>query len=198
MKNFTNILPLIVLGVILISLIDYCGFIVGSILTILIILMYILTIVIIKSEKLKKIRNQLPYTKISLLKEGLVKIKGTAVYVDPLYSKLKEKKCIGYHLKTETFKRKSKNFRGRYSTDSNQFICQPFLLKDDTGEVTISVEDITVFALSKPKVKFKDGKKYTEELFKNNTEVEIIGHFSENTIIKAIEKNIFIVSKLKQ
>ncbi|MEP0214459.1 MAG: hypothetical protein ABJD66_14660 [Cellulophaga sp.] len=197
MNNVKNILSSILIIVLIVSLTDYFGFIIGFIATFFIILIYLVMFLLIKNIKLDKIRNQLDYSKINELKEGLVKVKGEALYIEPIYSTLKEKKCIGYYHKVEKLKRNMSGFRPRYVTLSNQFICNPFILKDETGEVNISNENITVLALSKSKVKFRQGKKHTEELFKNNTMVEIIGRFSKNKIIKDDKKNIFIVIKVK-
>lgn len=196
MINFKNILSSILTIILLVSLTEYFGFIIGFIVTFLVVLISMIIFLLIKNIKLDKIRNQLTYSKINELKEGLVKVKGEALYIEPIYSTLKEKKCIGYYHKVERLKRYN-GFRPRYVTLTNQFICNPFILKDETGEVNISNENITVLALSKSKVKFRGRKKHTEELFKNNTMVEIIGRFSKNKIIKDDEKNIFIVTKIK-
>ena len=82
--------------------------------------------------------------------------------------------------------------------DSYDFFCNPFLLKDETGEIKVSVDDIEILAMSKPKSIRKSKKRYTEEIFKNNTEVEIIGRFSRGVLIKDIERDVFVVSKLKK
>jgi len=181
--------------------VDYFGIIFGVILVFLLIIIYILIIGGLESKKLKKLRNQLSYSKLNEVKDGLVKIKGVAVFIDPLKSEIKQKECIGYSYKVETFRYQRIGGVGKMKLkpiiDSYDFFCNPFLLKDETGEIKVSVDDIEILAMSKPKSIRKSNKRYTEEIFKNNTEVEIIGRFSKGVLMKDVGSDVFVVSRVK-
>jgi len=195
--NFIKSLLFILLGLVLI---DYFGIILGAI------ILFILTIVWFlipnKVERtIIKLKKELPISQIRDIQNGLVKIKGTIQAIDPLITEIKKKECIAYSYKIERVRYIKSGGVGitkaSFSTLSNNVFCNPFLIKDETGEITVSCEDLEIRSWSKPKSNSEVNKRYTEQRLKNNKEVIIIGKVinsnNKNQIVMDPEKKVFVL-----
>ncbi|WP_299242783.1 hypothetical protein [uncultured Aquimarina sp.] len=195
--NFIKTLLFILLGLVLI---DYFGVILGAI--ILFILTILWFLIPNKVERtIIKLKKELPISQIRDIQNGLVKIKGTIQAIDPLISEIKKKECIAYSYKTEKSRYTRSGGVGKsritFSTLSNNVFCNPFLIKDQTGEITVSCEDLEIRSWSKPKSNREANKRYTEQRLKNNKEVIIIGKTIDTDNGKQIvvdpEKKVFVL-----
>ncbi|WP_299219247.1 hypothetical protein [uncultured Aquimarina sp.] len=195
--NFTKLIFLILLGLVLI---DYFGVILGAI--ILFILIVIWFLVPNKEQRtIIKLKKELPLTNIKDVENGLVKIKGTIQAIDSLITDIKKKECIAYSHKTESIRYIRSGGVGKskatYSTLSNNVFCNSFLIKDESGEMLVSCEDLEIRSWSKPKSKRQGNRRFTEQWLKNNKTVIIIGKAintdNEKRIIMDSEKKVFVL-----
>jgi len=195
--NFIKSLLFILLGLVLI---DYFGVILGAIIIFIVTILWFL--IPNKEQKaIIKLKKELPISQIEDIENGLVKIKGTIEFINPLISELKKKECIAYTYKIERARHLRAGSVGStkasFSTLSNEIFCNPFLIKDETGEITVSCEDLEIRSWSKSKSKRGINKRYTEQRLKNKKEVIIIGKIIKTDIGKKIvkdpEKNVFVL-----
>lgn len=201
MKNkITNLIKSLLFVLIGLVLIEYFGVILGAI------FLFILTIIwfLIPNKEQRtiiKLKKELPFTNIKDIQNGMVKIKGTIQAIDPLISEIKKKECIAYSYKIERSRHTRSGGIGKskttFSTLSNHIFCNPFLIKDQTGEITVSCEDLEIRSWSKPKSYRELNKRYTEQRLKNNMEVIIIGKVINSNNKKQIvldpDKKVFVL-----
>jgi hypothetical protein len=196
--NFIRSLLFIILGLILI---DYFGVILGVIILFIIIIIWFL--IPNKEERtIIKLKKELPISSISdITTNDLVKIKGFIQAIDPLVSEIKKKECIAYSYKIERSSHTRLGGVGKsrttFSTLSNVVFCNSFLIKDQTGKITVSCKDLEIRSWSKPKTKRIMNKRFTEQLLKDKKEVIIIGKVIKTDtgkkVMKDPEENIFVL-----
>lgn len=145
------------------------------------------------------LQETLPTSKIRSMAMGLVEVQGKAVMQEPLLSKMGTKECIGYVYKVESVSI-DKDGRSRYSTLSNTTECNPFLIQDATGLAHVANENLELLNLELDVVDERNKKRYSQYLFKEDTEILLIGKAinkkQQVVIEKESNKNIFALSPI--
>lgn len=153
------------------------------------------------SKTFFKLQAILPTSKIRSMAMGLVELQGKAEMITSIKSRIGKKDCIGYTYKIESVSR-DKDGRDSYTTLSKETVCNPFLLKDATGSVEVTGENIEFLKLEESDSYRGSGKRYTQYLLLNNTEVLLIGKANNKNqkviIEKETIKNIFALAPIKK
>lgn len=134
-----------------------------------------------------KLQSILPTSKIRSIAMGLVELEGSAKMITPIISRIGKKECIAYTYKIERIER-DKDGRNSYFTISHETVCNPFLLEDETGSVEVTGENIELINLEKSDAYNSSGKRYTQSLFLNNTNIILIGKANTKNQKIRIEK----------
>jgi hypothetical protein len=147
-----------------------------------------------KRSTFLKMQSILPTSKIRSMSMGLVEVSGKVIMQEPLLSRLKKKECVGYMYTVEQI---TENDDGKdsYSLIRSKTVCNPFILRDDSGEVEVTGDNLDLYNLEMD-IRYKRSKKrYTQYLLKNNTPVLLIGKANRKRSKIQIEretiKNIF-------
>ena len=183
-------------------LIDTLGIILGMLCLFLITILFIL-IPSKQDKNIRRLKKELPITRIKDLKTGLVKIEGTVEAITPLISKLTEKKCIAYTYKVESVRYIRSGGIGKstssFSTIENNLYCDKFIIKDETGSVEVSSQNIIIDCLTNLVVKREINKRFSEQRLKNKVKVILIGFCNKDNIIEEDKAtNTFLLYKLKK
>ncbi|MBR0572956.1 MULTISPECIES: hypothetical protein [Pasteurellaceae] len=149
-----------------------------------------------------KLQEILPTSTIRSVAMGLAEISGKAKMIEPVISKITKKKCIGYIYLVEDI-RKDKEGRISYFKDFSETVCNPFFVKDKTGQIKVLPNDLEFLDFEESHQKITGSKRYTEYLLKENMEVLLIGKagITENNepVFKKEEiKNVFGIAPLKK
>ncbi len=188
----------------LLSLIAIGLFFLNPILFVLMVFVYTIFIRLISpSSKDVFIRMQasLPTSKVRSVAMGLVELKGVTQLIEPLISRLKEKECIGYKYTIETV---STNNDGKksYTEVSSETICNPFILKDETGEITVSGDTIEFEWFPVDTRYTNKGKRHSQYVLFPNQEVLLIGKANAKNNSNFIEReslnNIFTIAPFEE
>ncbi|QCE42436.1 hypothetical protein [Psychroserpens sp. NJDZ02] len=170
--------------------------------TAIIIVIFVLLFVIklFSSSNTKKFLNlqaSLPTSKIKSMAMGLVEVSGQTIMQEPMLSRIEKKECIGYRYKIER-KSKDRDGKTKYSTISNEVVCNNFLLDDGTAQVEIVADDIDFLWLEETDSYSSTSKRYTQYLLYANQSIILIGKANSDANRVFIEKepikNIFMLA----
>lgn len=184
----------------LLSLIAILLFFLNPIFFVLLVFVYTIFIRLISpSSKDIFIRMQasLPTSKVRSVAMGLVELTGSTQLIEPLISRLKEKECIGYKYTIETVTTNSDGKKS-YTEVSSETICNSFILKDETGEITVTGDTIEFQWFPVDSRFTNKGKRYSQYVLFPNQEVLIIGKANAKNNSNFIERetlnNIFTIA----
>ena len=153
-----------------------------------------------KKKTFYELQGILPTSKVRSMAMGLVEITGKTIMIEPVASKVKKVPCIGYLYKIDSISR-DKDGRKTYTNISKETVCNPFLVDDGTGTVTVQGENIELIDFPESKYSYEsNGKRYQVFLLLENLSVLLIGRATKKNQKISIEKdntkNIFAVSLL--
>ncbi len=142
----------------------------------LFIILPFLTSIFRKTNKKKfyKIQRVLPTANVRSVAMGLAEISGKAKTIEPIISRLGKKECIGYLYIRENVTRNDKGHNS-YSLEFSETICNPFFVKDKTGEIKVLSDEIE-FVDFEIDIQYQSSmKRYTQYILQENMEVLLIG-----------------------
>lgn len=148
-----------------------------------------------------KFQRTLPTSNIRSVAMGLAEISGKATTVDPVFSRIGTKPCIGFLYTVEDV-RTDKDGDDSYSLESSETICKPFYLQDKSGRIKIVTDDIEFIDFEIDEQYTSSQKRYTQYLLKDNMEVLLIGKAglqenNEPVFQKEEIKDVFGISPLE-
>ena len=188
---YKRILMLLVGGVCL------CLFFATGPLFIFIIILVVLIFSLITGEKNRflKLQAVLPTSKIRSMAMGLVEIEGEAELIDePFVTPIKSKKCIGYHYTVESIKRDNDGDKS-YTTIQDERKCRNFMLKDETGQVEVSSENLQFILFSVDEQYSTSSRRYTQYVLYEANKILLIGaaslQESKPIVVREEVKNVF-------
>lgn len=134
-----------------------------------------------------RMQTSLPTSKVRSIAMGLVEVVGTTQLIEPLISRLKKKECIGYKY---TIEKVSTNSDGKknYTEIFSETICNPFILKDESDQITVTGENIEFEWFPIDKRYTSNGKRYTQYLLLPNQEMLLIGKANAKNNTNFIER----------
>lgn len=152
-------------------------------------------------KRFYRIQRTLPTSNIRSVAMGLAEISGKVKTIEPMFSRIKSKECIGY-LHTIENVSTDKDGKDSYSLESSETICKPFYVQDKSGQIKVITEGIEFIDFEIDEQYQSSNKRYTQYLLKDNMEVLLIGKASvkennEPVFEKEEIKNVFGIATLE-
>ncbi len=144
------------------------------ILIIFIILPFLTSLIPNNKKRFYKFQRTLPTSNIRSVAMGLAEISGNVKTIEPMFSRIKSKECIGF---LYTIEKVSTDDDGKdsYSMESSETICKPFYVQDKSGQIKVVTEGIEFIDFEIDEQYQSSMKRYTQYLLKDNMEVLLIG-----------------------
>ena len=105
---------------------------------------------------------------------GLAEISGKTKTINPVISRINDKKCIGYLYTIENV-RTDKDGDDSYSLESSETVCKDFYVEDSTGKMRIISDGIEFIDFEIDEQYQASMKRYTQYILTENTDVLLIG-----------------------
>ena len=105
---------------------------------------------------------------------GLAEISGKTKTINPVISRINDKKCIGYLYTIENV-RTDKDGDDSYSLESSETVCKDFYVEDSTGKMRIISDGIEFIDFEIDERYQASMKRYTQYILTENTDVLLIG-----------------------
>ena len=146
-------------------------------------------------KRFYRIQRTLPTSNIRSVAMGLAEISGTVKMIEPVFSRIKSKECIGYlHTIEKVFT--DKDGKDSYSLESSETVCKPFYVQDKSGRIKVMTDGLEFIDFEIDEQYQSSMKRYTQYLLKENMEVLLIGKASvkehnEPVFEKEEIKNVF-------
>jgi hypothetical protein len=136
------------------------------------------------------LQANLPTSKIRSMAMGLVEVKGRAMMNTPLKAPIDDKPCIGYRYTIETI---TKDDEGResFSTIEDTTCCNSFIIRDDTGSVSVKADGISFVSVGLDGGYRSNQKRYQQYLLFDGDEILLIGSAGLDGSTPVIEKEKF-------
>jgi len=144
------------------------------ILIIFIILPFLASLKPNNKKRFYKFQRTLPTSNIRSVAMGLAEISGNIRKIEPMFSRIKSKECIGFLYTIEKVST-DKDGHDSYSLESSETICKPFYVQDKTGQIKVIANDIEFIDFEVDEQYQSSMKRYTQYLLKENMEVLLIG-----------------------
>ena len=125
-------------------------------------------------KKFYKLQRTLPTATIRSAAMGLAEISGKTKTINPVISRINDKKCIGYLYTIENV-RTDKDGDDSYSLESSETVCKDFYVEDSTGKMRIISDGIEFIDFEIDERYQASMKRYTQYILTENTEVLLIG-----------------------
>lgn len=144
------------------------------ILIIFIILPFLTSLIPNNKKRFYKFQRTLPTSNIRSVAMGLAEISGNVKTIEPMFSRIKSKECIGF---LYTIEKVSTDDDGKdsYSMESSETICKPFYVQDKSGQIKVVTEGIEFIDFEIDEQYQSSMKRYTQYILKDNMEVLLIG-----------------------
>ncbi|WP_312769066.1 hypothetical protein [Epilithonimonas sp.] len=125
-------------------------------------------------KRFYKFQRTLPTSNIRSVAMGLAEISGNVKTIEPMFSRIKTKECIGF---LYTIEKVTTDDEGKdsYSLESSETICKPFYVQDKSGQIKVITNDIEFIDFEIDEQYQSSMKRYTQYLLKDNMEVLLIG-----------------------
>lgn len=157
---------------------------------ILLILLYVLVLQFFYSPRGRflKLQATLPTSKIRSMAMGLVEVEGKAMMAEPLATRIKARDCIGYIYTIENI---TKNNQGKYTytTVSEETVCNPFYIEDDTGKVCVDPTGIELVWIPLTDQYTNNRKRYSQYVLNTGDHILLIGKATSRDQVLTIERD---------
>jgi len=125
-------------------------------------------------KRFYKFQRTLPTSNIRSVAMGLAEISGKSKTIEPIFSRIGKKECIGFLYTIENVST-DKDGKDSYSLESSETICKPFYVQDKSGQIQVVAEGIEFVDFEIDERYQSSMKRYTQYLLKDNMEVLLIG-----------------------
>lgn len=125
-------------------------------------------------KRFYKFQRTLPTSNIRSVAMGLAEISGKSKTIEPIFSRIGKKECIGFLYTIENVST-DKDGKDSYSLESSETICKPFYVQDKSGQIQVVAEGIEFIDFEIDERYQSSMKRYTQYLLKDNMEVLLIG-----------------------